>query len=89
MDRLRLGGTLILDDAKLASVSLLARFMSRDPGWEMVRNFSGKTLVFRKARDDVLDVAWHMQPWVVAHSSKASGFVQCAKDLLRHLLRVG
>jgi predicted O-methyltransferase YrrM len=65
-DRLKKGGLMLLDDAQMRSVSVLAEFMRADPGWEFVRSFEGKTLAFRKARDKVLDVAWHMQPWTVA-----------------------
>jgi hypothetical protein len=64
-DRLRLGGLMLLDDAQMRSVAVLAEFMAADPGWQFVRSFGGKTLVFQKAREKVLDVAWHMQPWTV------------------------
>ena len=65
-DRLKRGGLMLLDDAQHRSVSLVAEFLTTDPGWEQVGDFSGKTLVFKKVRDNVLDVAWHMQPWTVA-----------------------
>lgn len=65
-DRLKKGGVLLLDDAKTRSVAILAEFMAMDPGWEFVESFAGKTLAFRKIRDRVLDVAWHMQPWTLA-----------------------
>jgi hypothetical protein len=64
-DRLKRGGLMLLDDAQMRSVSVLAEFMRADPGWEFVRSFGGNTLAFRKVRDKVLDVAWHMQPWTV------------------------
>lgn len=64
-DRLRKGGVMIIDDAQMRSVSILAEFMQVDPGWKLIRDFSGKTLAFRKIRDSVLDVAWHMQPFTV------------------------
>lgn len=62
-DRLRKGGLMIIDDAGMRSVAILAEFMRGDPGWDLVRDFGGKTLVFRKTRDSALDVAWHMQPF--------------------------
>jgi predicted O-methyltransferase YrrM len=71
-DKLRRGGVMILDDAQMRSVSVLADFMRAGPGWELVRDFSGKTLAFRKTRDRVLDVAWHMQAWTVAQTPAES-----------------
>lgn len=68
-DRLKCGGLLLLDDANVRSVAVVADFMRADPGWQLVQDFGGKTLVFRKVRDKTLDVAWHMQPWTVAPSN--------------------
>lgn len=64
-DKLRRGGIMLLDDIKLRSVKVLVEFMHADPGWEFCREFSGRTAMFRKTKDRVLDVAWHMQPWTV------------------------
>lgn len=66
-DRLKRGGWMLIDDVQMRSVAILADFMHADPGWEPVHDFSGKTLAFRKVRDNVLDVAWHMQPWTAAN----------------------
>jgi hypothetical protein len=65
-DRLKRDGLMLLDDAQMRSVAVLAEFMSADPGWQFVRAFGGKTLAFKKIREKVLDVAWHMQPWTVS-----------------------
>lgn len=66
-DRLKRGGLMLLDDAHMRSVAILAEFLSADTGWQPVRDLSGgKTLAFQKTRDKALDVAWHMQPWTVA-----------------------
>jgi hypothetical protein len=62
-EKLRLGGIMLIDDVAMKSVSILADFMRVDPGWELLRDFSGKTLAFRKTRRSTHDVAWHMQPW--------------------------
>ncbi|MEY2538176.1 MAG: hypothetical protein QOG67_1916 [Verrucomicrobiota bacterium] len=70
-DRLRRGGLMIIDDASLPSVGLLADFMKADPAWDLVRDFEGKTLAFRKTRDSVHDVAWHMQPFTVRRSGNS------------------
>lgn len=71
-DRLKIGGVMLLDDAQMRSVSVVGDFMAADTGWEFVRNFDGKTLAFRKVREQVLDVAWHMQPWTLDASTASS-----------------
>jgi predicted O-methyltransferase YrrM len=71
-DRLRQGGVMIIDDVHLRSVAILAEFMKLDPGWQLVRDFSAKTLAFKKLRDFVHDVAWHMQPFTVGQRSENS-----------------
>ena len=65
-DRLKEGGWLLLDDAQMRSVAVLADFLNADPAWQQEQDFSGKTLAFRKVRPRALDVAWHMQPWNLA-----------------------
>lgn len=65
-EKLRNGGIMIVDDAQLRSVAILAQFMKVDPGWQLLQDFSGKTLVFKKLRESIHDVAWHMQPFVVS-----------------------
>src|SRR5436853_1024240 len=64
-DRLHVGGMMVIDDAQLRSVSILAEFMQADPAWQLVQDFHGKTLVFRKSRASIHDVAWHMQPFTL------------------------
>ena len=64
-DRLRKNGLMILDDGQLGSVSVLVDFLSMDPRWQLVREFSAKTYVFRKLAETVHDVAWHMQPFCI------------------------
>src|SRR4030042_738501 len=71
-DKLRLGGVMVIDDAQMHSVAMLAGFMRVDPGWQLVRNFSNKTLAFRKSRASIHDVAWHMQPFTISHRSITS-----------------
>jgi predicted O-methyltransferase YrrM len=87
-DRVKRGGLMLLDDVQMRSVTVLAEFMSSDPGWQFVRGFAGKTLAFRKVRDKVLDVAWHMQPWTVHSSSdKAPHILQRIRRRIGRLLR--
>jgi len=68
-DRLKQGGLMIIDDAQMRSVGVLRDFMATDPAWNLVRDFAGKTLVFRKMRPLIHDIAWHMQPWNMVRSS--------------------
>ena len=65
-DKLKQGGLMIIDDAEMKSVSVLVDFMKVDSGWLQVADFSGKTIVFRKRRNSIHDVAWHMQAYTVA-----------------------
>ncbi len=62
-DKLKKGGYMLLDDAQMKAVGVLAQFMSEEPGWQMVHDFSGKTIVFQKLTDIALDVSWRAQPW--------------------------
>jgi hypothetical protein len=71
-DRLKQGGLMIVDDAQMRSVGLLCDFMATDSAWNLLRDFSGKTLVFRKMRPLIHDVAWHMQPWNTVRSSRST-----------------
>jgi predicted O-methyltransferase YrrM len=63
-EMLREGGTLILDDAELASVALLKDFMNEDPHWELLQCFGRHATAFRKRSKSIRDVSWHMQPFV-------------------------
>lgn len=82
-DRLRNGGVMLIDDAQMRSVAMLADFLRVDPGWQLLHDFSGRTLAFKKVRDSIHDVAWHMQPFVAAKfNGTASG-----RSFLRRLAR--
>jgi hypothetical protein len=86
-DRLRRDGLMLLDDIQMRSVSVLVDFMHSDTGWEFCQEFSGKTAMFRKTKDRVLDVAWHMQPWtVIAPSAAANGLLRRTVAKLRRQL---
>lgn len=86
-DRLRRGGLMIIDDVRLRSVAILAEFMRIDPSWKLIRDFSGKTLVFRKVRDAIHDVAWHMQPFTVASGNGATVRASLLRRVARRLKR--
>ncbi len=68
-DKLKEGGIMLIDDAEMKSVSMLTDFMKVDNGWELMNDFSGKTMVFRKTRKSIHDVAWHMQPFTMVYNN--------------------
>jgi predicted O-methyltransferase YrrM len=72
-DRLKQDGLMIVDDAQMRSVGLLCDFMATDSAWNLVKDFAGKTLVFRKMRPLIHDIAWHMQPWNMVRGSPFTG----------------
>jgi hypothetical protein len=81
-DRLKPGGLMLIDDAQMRSVGVLRDFMSIDPAWNLVKDFAGKTVVFRKMRPQIHDIAWHMQPW-----NLVSGSPSLAERVYRKLTR--
>jgi hypothetical protein len=86
--KLREGGVMIIDDVSLRSVAILAEFMKIDPRWELIRDFSGKTLAFRKLGDSTHDVAWHMQPFTVGQDAGITGRASLVRRFGRRLKRV-
>ena len=87
-DRLRQGGVMIIDDAQMRSVAVLAEFMKVDPGWQLMRDFSGKTMAFRKRRDSIHDVAWHMQPFTVPRPPERAAGASLLRRFARRLKRL-
>ena len=79
---------MVIDDAQMRSVAILAELMRVDPGWQLIRDFSGKTLAFRKIRDSVHDVAWHMQPFTVAEPAGTAAGLSLLRRLARRLKRL-
>jgi hypothetical protein len=89
-DKLKKGGLMIIDDVQMRSVSILAEFMSIDPGWQLIHDFSGKTVAFRKTRESIHDVAWHMQPFnsVSYAKSQAVENKSISLSLLKHIQKL-
>ena len=87
-DRLRRGGLLLIDDVQMRSVAMLAEFMQVDPGWELAHDFDGKTLAFRKIRESIHDVAWHMQPYTVTPPTKGIVALGLFRGVARRVKRV-
>jgi hypothetical protein len=65
VDRLKQGGIVMVDDTDMISGSILIDFMKADPRWNLLADFKGKTVAFKKMVASVHDVAWHMQPYIV------------------------
>ena len=88
-DRLRKGGTMIVDDVQIRSVSILTDFLLVDSRWQLMRNFSSKTLAFKKMKENVHDVAWHMQQFTVSSSTdqkeKALGFLEKIRRKMKRI----
>ena len=88
-ERLRNGGILIIDDVHLRSVGILAEFLKSDPGWELIRDFSAKTFAFRKTRESIHDVAWHMQPFTFAQAPAANNGHSLLGRIARRMKKLG
>jgi len=87
-DRLRQNGLMIIDDVHLRAAAILAEFMNADPAWQLVRDFSGKTLAFKKIRNGIHDVAWHMQPFSLSSPVPDNGSASLIRRGIRRLRRV-
>lgn len=84
-DKLKKSGLMIIDDAELPPVKILIDFMSSDPGWQLVKSFSNKSVVFSKLRESVHDVAWHMQPFSMPVKKTATKRGKLVKRIKRRL----
>jgi predicted O-methyltransferase YrrM len=66
--RLRVGGTLIVDDTHLWTGAVLRDFLAEQPAWEMVEKLPMRAAVFRRAAEDPAHEEWVDQPYVVKRS---------------------
>lgn len=82
-DKLRNGGIMMVDDAHIKSVGVLVEFMKTDPGWMLLTSFCETNFVFRKGRDLIHDVAWHMQPFNFDKPKRINIFQRITSYLLR------
>lgn len=69
--RLKVGGLVVVDDTQIWTGAVLRDFLSREPGWELVGNFAGKCVVFRKLKEFPENQVWFWQPYVVERSRQA------------------
>ena len=74
-DKLKLGGIMMVDDARMKSVKILVDFMRVDPGWSLLKSFGDNNFAFRKERDSIHDVAWHMQPYNLDYFDKSNKII--------------
>ena len=65
---LRVGGMLVLDDTQLWTGRVLRQVLGDDSGWDLVRDFFGRTACFRKSSSFTDVEWWGQQPYVVRRS---------------------
>ena len=65
--RLRVGGTLVLDDVDLWTGDMIVQVLRRDDGWAFRSRLKGRTAVFEKTAP-YTPHEWTKQPYVVARS---------------------
>lgn len=61
--RLRVGGTLVLDDVSLPAVRMLVRYLDADPRWERTHR-TRKWAAYRRIGDGAGPEDWWAQPWL-------------------------
>jgi len=65
--RLRLGGKLVIDDTNLWTGSVLREFLRDQPGWDLLWELEGRSVVFERSGDEDPPY-WLDQPYVVKRS---------------------
>jgi hypothetical protein len=65
--RLRLGGKLVVDDTNLWTGSVLREFLRDQPGWDLLWEHEGRSVVFERTGDEDPPY-WLDQPYVVRRS---------------------
>ena len=55
---LRIGGHLLLDDAQLAAVNVLVRFLREDPAWRLAGAVGYRTVRFTRVRESAGNFEW-------------------------------
>lgn len=68
---LGVGGLVVVDDTQIWTGAVLRDFLLREPGWELVGDFAGKCVVFRKLREFPENQVWFWQPFVVERSRQS------------------
>jgi predicted O-methyltransferase YrrM len=70
--RLRLGGTLIVDDTQLWTGRVLKEYLEEQPGWELVENLPLRSAAFRRTGDEQELQDWIHQPYVARRSGTST-----------------
>ena len=74
VERLRLGGSVLVDDLWIWTCDVLARFLDADPGWQRYGTLRNSA-AFLKEAEDTQHAEWVNQPFLYQQSS-ASQFYQ-------------
>jgi len=69
--KIREGGLLFVDDAKLPSVDMLVRFLAVDTNWKLKKRFARQTSVFEKIGNE-LNVEWPAQRYNQLYLTKSN-----------------
>lgn len=87
-DRLKVGGTLIVDDTCLWTGRVLSEFLQTEREWRLTKRFRN-TVVFEKLHEGTHDKEWNEQPFVTSRSWRTVGLFRCRQmsDTLVSLLR--
>jgi predicted O-methyltransferase YrrM len=80
--RLKVGGTLIIDDTHLWTGAVLRDFLAEQPAWELVEKLPMRAAIFRRVAPDPQHEEWVDQPYVVKRS-----FAFGARGLVRQAAR--
>jgi hypothetical protein len=67
--RLKVGGTLVLDDTHLWTGQVLRDFLRTEPEWKMTGLFLSRTAVFQKEKEYLPWKEWEQQPFVRKRSA--------------------
>jgi hypothetical protein len=87
-DKLKQGGLMMIDDNQMSSVSVLTDFLKEEnQRWDLIKSINNRTLIFQKKTSSVLDVAWHMQPYITNRLRKTV-FLSNIKQVIASIKKV-
>lgn len=66
--KLKVGGTLIIDNVELWSGDILKKFLLLEPEWKFTVNLGLRAAVFKKVQDTSADKGWAGQPYNLINS---------------------